>query len=187
MSKILATFISIESELKQYLLRFLLCKEDVEDVLQEAYIRASRADKKTVIRSPKSFLYKVAKNLALSEVTKKSRQIINCVDEFSKLDVVDSKSNIEEGLQEQQELDAFYQSVIEVLPPQCRRVFLMRKAFGFSHKEISRQLNISISTVEKHLIKGVKKYDDYVQGKNTVENEQNNPKILTIDSKQVKG
>jgi len=51
------------------------------------------------------------------------------------------------------------------LPPQCRRVYLMRKVYGMSHKEIAGQLGIAVSTVEKHLIKGVKLCDRYVREK----------------------
>ena len=161
--QILKIFIDIESELKQYLLRFLVCRQDVEDVLQEAYIRVSAAEEKRTIHTPKSFIYKVVKNLALSEVSKKSRKMFDYIDDLSLPEVVDEKPNLEESYSIQQEIEAFYDSVIKVLPEQCRRVFIMRKAFGFSHKEIARQLDISVSTVEKHLMKGVKRYDEYLK------------------------
>lgn len=160
---VLAAFVKVESELKRYLLRFLISKEDVEDVLQETFIRASEAENKTNIQSPKAFLYKVAKNLALSEVSKKSKQIITCIEDFDALEVLDNKSCLEAQLEAKQELEAFYQAVVEVLPPVCRRVFLLRKAFGYSHKEIAGHLGISVSTVEKHLMKGMRKYEEYLE------------------------
>lgn len=41
----------------------------------------------------------------------------------------------------------------------------MRKVYGMPHKEIASRLGISVSTVEKHLIKGVEQCDGYVREK----------------------
>ena len=46
---------------------------------------------------------------------------------------------------------------IAEMPPQCQRVFIMHKVYGFKYKEISQQLGISVSTVEKHIMTGLKK------------------------------
>lgn len=46
---------------------------------------------------------------------------------------------------------------IAEMPPQCQRVFIMHKVYGFKYKEISQQLGISVSTVEKHMMTGLKK------------------------------
>jgi RNA polymerase sigma-70 factor (ECF subfamily) len=46
--------------------------------------------------------------------------------------------------------------LIADLPPQCRRVFTLRKVYGLSHEEIAVRLGLSISTVEKHVIKGLR-------------------------------
>jgi len=49
------------------------------------------------------------------------------------------------------------------LPAQCRKVYLLRKVHGLSHKEISDRLEISISAVEKHILRGVLKCRAYVK------------------------
>ncbi|EIZ80064.1 RNA polymerase sigma-24 factor [Novosphingobium sp. Rr 2-17] len=53
------------------------------------------------------------------------------------------------------EMDMLIKLVAD-LPPQCRRVFTLRKIYGLSHAEIAEQLGLSISTVEKHLVKGLR-------------------------------
>jgi len=40
---------------------------------------------------------------------------------------------------------------IKTLPPQCQKVFIMRKVHGFSQKKIASKLKISTSTVERHI------------------------------------
>ena len=48
-------------------------------------------------------------------------------------------------------------AAIVEMPPQCQRVFIMHKVYGFKYKEIAQQLGISVSTVEKHIMTGLKK------------------------------
>jgi RNA polymerase sigma-70 factor (ECF subfamily) len=40
---------------------------------------------------------------------------------------------------------------LDELSPQCRRIFVLHKFDGLSHKEIAERVNISRSTVEKHM------------------------------------
>ena len=49
------------------------------------------------------------------------------------------------------------------LPKQCRRVYLMRKVHGMSHKEIAGQLGISPRTVERHIGKGNRDCANYLR------------------------
>ncbi|MCB1674664.1 MAG: helix-turn-helix domain-containing protein [Halioglobus sp.] len=50
----------------------------------------------------------------------------------------------------------------KTLPAQCQRVFLLKRVYGYSHKEIARELGISISTVEKHAAAGLKRCLEYM-------------------------
>ena len=45
--------------------------------------------------------------------------------------------------------------MVAEFPAQCRRVFILRKVLGYSHKEISAAMGISVSTVEKHLARAM--------------------------------
>ena len=46
--------------------------------------------------------------------------------------------------------------IINSLPPKCRDVFVLRWIHGLSQRAISEKLNIAVSTVEKHLAKGLR-------------------------------
>ena len=43
------------------------------------------------------------------------------------------------------------------LPLQCRRAFILKKVYGYSQREVARELNLSESTVEKHIALGIKR------------------------------
>ena len=47
-------------------------------------------------------------------------------------------------------------TAVAALPPKRRKVYLMRKVYGMSHKEIASNLGITVSTVEAHLSKAFK-------------------------------
>ncbi len=49
------------------------------------------------------------------------------------------------------------------LPPQCSRVFLLRKVYGLSYKEIAERLGISVSTAEKHAALGLLRCSEYLR------------------------
>ena len=57
-------------------------------------------------------------------------------------------------------------AVIEQLPGKCREVFLLSRFENLSHQAIAEKLNISVSTVEKHIVKALKivrKHVDHFQ------------------------
>ena len=46
------------------------------------------------------------------------------------------------------------------LPPKCRDVFVLRMIEGLSQREIAERLGITVSTVEKHLARGLRHCKD---------------------------
>src|SRR5260221_13713365 len=52
---------------------------------------------------------------------------------------------------------------IAALPPQCAKVFILRKMQGMSQKEIAVRLNISVRTVENHVALGLVRCRAYMR------------------------
>ena len=50
-----------------------------------------------------------------------------------------------------EDLKGAIQDAIDKLPERCREIFVLSKVEGFSNKQISEQLNISIKTVESQM------------------------------------
>jgi RNA polymerase sigma-70 factor (ECF subfamily) len=50
---------------------------------------------------------------------------------------------------------------VRKLPVQCRRAFVLKKVYGFSQREIATEMNLSESTVEKHIAEGIKRCTYY--------------------------
>ena len=163
-SAIQEAFTRHHGALKRFISRFLPNSYDIEDVSQETFLRAYTTEKTREIEQPKSFLFRIAKHIALTQLTQKSRQITDYLEDFDDSEVLLIEDTVEDEFLARETLGIHCEAVAG-LPPQCRRVYLMRKVYGMSHKEIAGQLGIAVSTVEKHLIKGVKLCDRYVREK----------------------
>lgn len=173
-STVTPAFVKNLSFLKRFLTRFLSSSQDIEDVVQESYLKALCAEQKQEIHSPKAFLFRIARNEALKELQKKSRRITDYLDD---LDIPESSTeiSIEDSSIAKQRFGLFCESALE-MPPKCRKAFLMCKVYGYSYKEIASHLEISVSGVEKHIARGLEICSNYVDKaeranthKNTVE------------------
>ena len=157
-----ATFIENESFLKRILRRFLSQPQDIEDVVQNTYLKARCAEENQVISSPRSFLFRIAQNEALKELRKKSRRITDYIEDLDGPDSVRGAAAAEDEVIARQRLGIFCQSVLE-MTPKCRRAFLMCKVYGMSYKDIAAQLGITVSGVEKHVARGLAICNAYVE------------------------
>jgi RNA polymerase sigma-70 factor (ECF subfamily) len=160
-SAITAAFLEHVTFLKKFLTRFLREQQDIDDVIQETYLRAYSAEQIKSIEQPKAFLFRIARNLALTELTKKSRQITDYLADFDESVVMGSET-LEEEIEAREHL-GLYCEAVAALPEQCRRVYLLRKVHGLSHKEIAERMRLTVSSVEKHLLKGMLKCRAYVR------------------------
>lgn len=140
--------------LKRFLARFLFDSCDVEDLSQEAYLRAHEAAQRQAVHSPKAFLFRVARNLALNELSRKSRKITDYIEDATAGQELADAQSLEAQAEGEQRLALFCRAAAR-LPPQCRRAFLMRKVYGYTQREIAETLGVSISTVEKHIATGL--------------------------------
>jgi RNA polymerase sigma factor (sigma-70 family) len=160
-TEIYDAYVRHESSLKRFIARFMRGSPDIEDIAQEAFLRAYAAERERPIEQPKSFLFRIAKHVALSQLTRKSRQITDYIEDSDNSEVIATECSAEDEISAREILGLHCEAVAS-LPPQCRQVYLLRKVHGLSHKEIAGQLAIAVSTVEKHLIKAVEQCDRYV-------------------------
>jgi len=144
----------LNTKLKRYLSRILKRQEDVEDIAQEAFVRVLEAGSKGEIHYHKAYLYRTARNLALNSLARKSNLLEDYIEDLPDPDVFTDSTGPEEEVTGQQRFELFCRAAAE-LPEQCRRVLVLRKVYGLSQKEVADRLDISVSTVEKHLAKGL--------------------------------
>lgn len=151
----------LQARLKRYLGRILKRPEDVDDIAQESFFRVLEAGSKGKIEYPKAYLYRTARNLALNSLARKSSQLEDYIEDLPDPDVLGEGLSLEDHVMAQKRFELFCRATAE-LPEQCRRVLILCRVYGLSQKEVGERLNISISTVEKHLAKGLLRCADYM-------------------------
>lgn len=164
-SPIFEMFRENETLLKKFLRRFVSNIHDIEDICQETILRALEAEKSRQIIEPRAFLFGVTKNIVRKKLDKESKTIIKFIEDFTPQEYVTDEPSVEEHIDSRKQMLTFTEAVA-TLPQQCQRVFVLKKVYGYSHKEIARQLGISISTVEKHVATGLKRCNEYIHKTN---------------------
>jgi RNA polymerase sigma-70 factor (ECF subfamily) len=155
MSRILRAFLRHQEAIKRVLARYVP-PEDRNDILQEAFLKAFAAEMTTPVQDPKAFLFRVAKNVAISEMTRKSRRDTDYLEDLSDSEVFEDErsGSVEAHIDGTRKLFVLSQALAH-LPEEYQRVFLMRKLEGLRVKQIATRLSVSVSTVEKRLAKAL--------------------------------
>ncbi len=160
-SRIFSVFLANETIIKRFLRRYSFNPDDIDDISQETILRALDAEKNKEINEPRAFLFGVAKNIARKSLEKKSRSLIDFIDDFGEKEYISNEPSVDEHIDSRKKMLIFWEAV-SVLPPQCQKVFVLKKVYGYSHKEISKKLEISISTIEKHVATGLMRCSEYM-------------------------
>lgn len=151
-------FISLRSSLARSV-RGIVPPREVEDIVQETYVRACRAAHRSEIRAPRSFLYRTARNLALDHVKRAETRLAS-----SSFEESGAESGLQHNLTDEtfervstdEEFARFCQAVRH-LPVRIRRAFVLKKVYGYTQREIAAEMGLSESTVEKHIAQGIRR------------------------------
>lgn len=155
MSRVTECFLDNEEALKRYLQRFVDLPQDVEDLAQEAFLKAYSFERKSDVRTAKAFLFTIARNTALNHRAKEAQRR-TCWASKTDVETLPCEASFcgERMLNSKLAMLTFSKALGQ-LPPSCRRVFKMQKLEGMKNAEISRKLGISLSGVEKHVAQGI--------------------------------
>lgn len=137
-----------------YAFRILGDKDDAEECVQSVFVALweRRSDLEINI-SLKAYLYRAAHNNCLNKLKhNKVRQ--RHADEMQWSDPTYQPTQ-SDALQHE-DLQRAITAGIESLPSQCQTVFRMSRFDELSYAEIARELNISVNTVENHIVKALR-------------------------------
>jgi RNA polymerase sigma factor (sigma-70 family) len=148
-------YLSIRGSLARSLVGIVPPRE-IEDIVQEGYVRVCQAGKKRSIRGPKSYLFRTVRNLALDYVKRAESRLTDSLEDANVAETGQLGKDTFDQVASNEEFANFCDAVRH-LPVQCRKAFVLKKVYGFSQREIARELGLSESTVEKHIALGIKR------------------------------
>jgi len=147
--------------LERYLTRKLENPADAAEVAQEAFLRIYRLDRPDQLDNARAFLFQVASNLAVDQLRRRSLHYRFLSTEQGQqidgepADVNASGASPEDILAAKEKLARIYQAV-EQLPMRQRQAFLLHRNSGLSYSDIARELDVSVSSVEKYILEALK-------------------------------
>ena len=127
----------------------------VDDLVQEVLVRLVARGDGQPIEQPESYLLRAAANVWRDLLRRSRTRRADAHDEY-----VEHWHAVEDGgpdrvLEGNEAIAAILASLGE-LPERTRRVFVLRRIEGMQQKVAARRLGISVSAVEKHMIKAIR-------------------------------
>lgn len=137
------------SSVKAVCMRYAGSSDEAEDMLGDGFLKVfSNLDKYEDSGSFEAWMMRVVRNAALDYRRKYDRKAdFVDIDEVAETQLTDHHLNDAVSKMSSQEVV----SLIQQLPPVTRTVFSLFVFEGFSHKEISQQLNITENTSAWHV------------------------------------
>jgi len=160
--------ISFEKLVKEYrekivnvIYQFIGDKEEAEDLAIEVFLRVYRARERYKPRAKfTTWLYKIAANLCLNEIRKKTRfQTVSLSESIPSeaeeklmlIEKIADSSPSPQDILEEKERNTLIRKAIDSLPAKQRIAIVLQIYEGLSYKEISKILNCSVKSVERRL------------------------------------
>lgn len=124
--------------------------EDAQLILNDVFIAIWR--NKVLLVNEKAYLFRAVKNGA-NNYHHASRLNYQQIEEAEVQGIADLKSDPFQSYEHKDKVRMLY-DLIDQMPERRRLIFYMYRIEGFSYKEIAALLDISVRTVEDHLMKG---------------------------------
>lgn len=163
--RLIDAYLELRGQLARLVMRIVPPK-DVEDIVQEAYVRICRVDDQEAIREPRSYLFRTVRNLAFDHV-KRSESRLTAGADMDELPIeempVPSESDPTYAQVTSDEEFALFCEAVRSLPRQCRRTFVLKKVYGYTLREIMAEMGLAQATVETHITNGTKRCVQYMR------------------------
>ena len=169
------TFLELSSQLRRFVSR-IVQPDDVEDIVQETFVKSYQADLKQDIKYARSYMLKTAKHLALNHIAKWDNQHCDSLDSSDDYQQSLKSMQLEDEVTSKERFLLFCRATEQLSQP-VRKCFILKKVYGMSQKEIAAYMKLSESTVEKHIAKGLLQSMHYMQQHDQLDEQQHSPTI----------
>lgn len=153
----------LEAMLMQYLRHNWRDQSDIEDLVQEIYVRVFEAARKEIPDKAKPFVFTTARNLLISRVRDRRVVPMEAALDLDALGVAIDTPLPDQSLMARDELRRLREA-IDSLPPRYRDVVVMRRIEDLSRAEVAQRLGITEATVSAYLTEGMYALADVIYG-----------------------
>ncbi len=140
---------------RRYALSLVRQQDEAEDLVQEAYARLFALDDWASIANPHAFTMRIVRNLAIERFRRADVVRLDQSAILQKLEIEDQDPTPDVVAMDRSELRHVVK-VMEEMPPRMREAMYLRRIEGLPPAQVAERMNISVSTVETHLIKALR-------------------------------
>ena len=152
-----------EPSLRAYLRTQYPFAPDIDDVVQESFLRLWKVRMGQPVRYAKALLFKVARHLVIDTARRNKISPIDHVTDLAALPVIDEgRPGPAEAACKRDEI-VLLAAAIDSLPARCREILILRKLRGVPQKAIAAQLGLSEQTVQVQVSRGVRRCEEFLR------------------------
>ncbi len=161
-------------EKRDVLLRYIAasCRDPglAEDIIQDLYVKLSALETEPVVDNPSGYLFRMANNIYLNRLralkSERTRDHAWQATSFESVgaDAIADEPTPEARISGRQQIQKL-KTAIDALPERTRDIFRLHKLEGLTQTQVAARLDISISSVEKHLASALKTLTAQVRNK----------------------
>ncbi|MDR6623841.1 sigma-70 family RNA polymerase sigma factor [Caulobacter segnis] len=140
--------------LMRYFTRRTGSQPDSEELVQDLFLRLLRRPGLMSLESVDGYVFEAAANLLRDKVKReRTRPMLSAVD-LDRINLADDLPGAEDVVGGRQSLQRIHVA-LKALSPRARAIVILRRFEDMSHAQIAARLNISVSAVEKHLVRAM--------------------------------
>ncbi len=151
-----------EAALRGHLRQAFPAVRDVDDIVQESYLRAWNTRAVEPIKSVRAFLFTVARRLALNTIARQKTAGTDFVGDMAALPVLTDGPGVAEHVSRQETLSLLVEA-LATLPPRCREITVLRKLKNIPQRQVAAQLGLSEKTVEEQVARGMRRCQEFLR------------------------
>lgn len=150
-SLVKALFLQYGADLKRYLTLKFGDSYDNEDIVQDSFRNLLSSVEPESLDNPRAYLFQTAHNLALNRIRKQGHY-----DRYASMGhSEEDELSPERIVIAQGDIEALLKTLGE-LPENCQRAFIAHRVHSRSYQDIADELGVSVSSVEKYLMRTMK-------------------------------
>jgi RNA polymerase sigma factor (sigma-70 family) len=140
--------------LRHYFARRVREREEVEDLVQEVFLRLLKRGKIEELADPRAYIFETAANTLADRARKRRSRYMEVHETFDPAVHPYEDFASDRVLIGEETLTHVSRALLE-LPERTRAIFILRRLEGMRYQEIARRLGLSLSLVEKQMAKAV--------------------------------
>ena len=134
-------------------IRYVYSKEIAEDLVSDVFCKFWKNESyKNITSSFRYYLFRSVRNTAFTYL----RSEFNATEKFDNINFVEASENLKaDSICMYEETLHRVKLLVDSMPPQCKKIFLLSRFESKGNKEIAAELNLSLKTIEAHMGKAL--------------------------------